>query len=483
MPDEPASAAADVRYVLGAIPLRRPAVRRFLRDWHVPARGVVVPVLEQRPTAAARGNWLGRLADPGGDPTSAALSIDDPMRHLGRHPTDRLVPREHLADDTFLERNLGGWAALWFGCVGLEPDRDRDDPMLAALTEIVDYGDRIAGATAPRDLVADRLDTEIDGGATALADGARALCEAGAHGDGDIPSHERIVALADATRGEGPLSDHLPRLLAYDELLEALYRLELRRRAAVDDDEGDVERSTSETQRRLDESLGVSLMLKGEYILGRHRRSTVLLAEGLGVVVKQPACEPEHDVAIDARTWDGESENWPVPDGDGRVVTSRARMAEVVTDEAVARLDRAFGRDVTFSTVLGLSVEPWESGPTLAELARRDHEQLTAERYDEVLVHELACEELGVENPDWHAANFIVSDDGLVHVDWGAARLLEPHERTEAGARERLDHVKQLAYSFQDTDLAERTRALHHAATGDPDHIAELRARARAILD
>jgi hypothetical protein len=476
-----AAPPTGLRYVLGAVPLSRPRVRDFIRDWHVPPRGAQVPIVEQRPNMRARAAWLRRLADipsSDGPPAAAVLSIDDPMAHVGYHRTDRFVPREHLADDTYLERNLGGWAALWFGCVGLESPPP-DDPLIDALEVIVDYGPRIAASAASADLVADRLAVEFDGGAAALADGAAVLVE---WHDRDVQVATRVGHLADAVRGRGPLAGRVPPLLAHDELIEWLYRLELRRRAAIADDRADVERSATQTQRALAEDVGVEIMLKGEYVMGRSRRSTIVLAEGLGVVVKQPACEPEHDIEIGARTWNGARENWPVPENDGRMVTPRGRMSEVVAEQAVARLDRAFGRDVTFSTALGLSVEPWESGPTLYALARQDHEELTARRYDEVLVHQLACEELDVDNPDWHAANFIASGDGLVHVDWGAARLLEPHERTPEAARARLEQVVQLAYSFQDRELAERTEALHERATSDPDHIEHLRHRARELV-
>jgi hypothetical protein len=162
------------------------------------------------------------------------------------------------------------------------------------------------------------------------------------------------------------------------------------------------------------------------------------------------------------------------------MVTARADIAQVVGSTAVERLDAAFGRAVWFSTALGLSVEPFESGPTLAALARRRPAELTAHRYDEILVHQLACEHLGVDNPDWHAANFMVTDAGLVHVDWGAARPIDPATATPEGSRQRLEQVAELAWSFQDQQLADRVRALHARAVGDSDHIAQLRARARA---
>lgn len=466
------------RYVLGAIPLSRPAVVDFLRHWRVPSRGCKVPIVEQRPTPARRTAWLRSLAelDVDGDDMAAVealLAVDDPMAHVARHATDRFIPRGHLDDDTYLERNLGGWAALWFGCIGLTDD-GCEDPLLRVLEPIVEYGGRIAADTASPGLVCDRLDDEL-GDPAGIARGAAALLDLE---DGPV-SIERARALAEAIRDAGTPAEGVPRLLAFDALIELLYRVERRRRDGVAEGAADVVRRAEELQADLDEELGVSIMLKGEYVMGRSRRSTVLLAEGFDVVIKQPAHEPEHEIELAARTWNDDAENWPVADGEGRMQTPRARMVEVVSEEAVVKLDRAFGRDVVFSTALGLSVEPWESGPTLADLATDDHDELTAERYDEVLVHQLACEELDVDNPDWHAANFIVTGDGLVHVDWGAARQLEPHEQNAEEARERLDQVQQLAYSFQDRDLARRTEQLHRAATDDPDHLERLRDRAR----
>lgn len=473
----------DTRYVLGAVPLRRPLITRFLRDWHVPARGAQVSVVEQRPTARARATWLRRLAALDGDQAAAvtaALSIDDPMVHIGQHRTDRLLPREHLDDDTYLERNLGGWAALWLGCIGLTDPRPAD-PLLDHLEVVVDYGQRITAITAPPALVAERLAVEFagDDAIAVIARGAAAVLDLREWAD-DV---DRAVALAAAIRGDGALADEIHPLQAHDALLELLYRLELGRRSAVADDHAQAARALSGIQARLTDDLGVSLMLKGEYVLGRSRRSTVMLAEGLGVVVKEPACEAEHDIELGARTVAGKQENWPVADEGGRVVTPRARMAQVVSEHAVTRLNAAFGRDVMFSTVLGLSVEPWAQGPTLAALATDDPAELTQQRYDEVLVHQLACEALEVDNPDWHAANFVVSDDGLTHVDWGAARVLDDDEKNPRATRERLDQVVQLAYSFQDSDLAERTHALHRRATTDDEHLETLRARARAIVD
>lgn len=479
----PAGDVGDLRFALVAVPLSRPDVSGFLRDWRVPARGAAIAVIEQRPPASVRDRWLAGLVDLPEEPGAAVervLATDDAMAHVGWTRTDRLVPRHFLDDDEqFLERNLGGWAPLWFDAVGLGDDIP-DDPVLRVRDELVDYGDRIASATVPVDLVAGRLGHELAGGTDALRRGGAALREARqATADADV----LIADLVAAVRGDGPLGGELDPLLAHDELVEQLYRIDLARRAAAAEDRVRHERALLDRRRRHADELGVELLLKGEYLLGRHRRSTILLAEGLDVVVKQPAPEPEHDIDLGARSHGGRDENWPRATGEGRMVTARADIAQVVGSTAVERLNTAFGREVRFSTALGLSVEPFEQGPTLAALAVDDPDQLTAGRYDQVLVHQLACEALGIDNPDWHAANFMVTGEGLVHVDWGAARPIGEDARGPEDVRGRLDQVRELAWSFQDADLAERTVALHARATGDPGHLEDLRARARALVE
>lgn len=468
-----------MRFGLVAIPLSRPDVSNFLRDWRVPARGASVWAIEQRPPAAVRDAWLKGLATVGDDPDDAVacvLATDDAMAHVGGTRTDRLVPRHLLDDDErYLERNLGGWAPVWFDALAVDPDA-AGDPLLRACETLVDYGARIASARVDAAFVARRFDRELTGGPAVLRRSARALARLRSGG-----TAAAVEALVTVLRADGPLAGVIDPMLAHDELIEQLYRLELARRSGAAEDDVGGEGAARDLQRRLDSELGVELMLKGEYIMGRHRRSTILLAEGLGEVVKQPGPEPEHAIDLAARSHDGADENWPRATGGGRMVTARADIAQVVGSAAVERLNAAFGREVRFSTAFGLSVEPFEQGPTLAALAVQRHDALTAERYDQILVHQLACEALGIDNPDWHAANFMVTGDRLVHVDWGAARPIDQDDRP-AAARARLDQVRELAWSFQDADLAERTVALHDRATGDADHLAWLRARAHDLV-
>jgi hypothetical protein len=437
----------DLKFALVAVPLSRPDVSGFIRDWRVPARGASVAVIQQRPPAQVRDGWLAELATVDDDPQAAVrtvLATDDAMAHVGLTRTDRLVPRDLLDDDErFLERNLGGWAPLWFDAVGVAADA-HDDPVLRARETLVDYGDAIVSAPVDPSLVVGRLARELPAGVATLRTSARVLRQARADGGDGL-----VDALVATVRGDGPLAESLDPMLAHDELIEQLYRLELSRRSAAADDRVADEYAARDVQRRHADELGIELMLKGEYIMGRHRRSTILLAEGLGVVVKQPAPEPEHEIDLGVRTHEGAPENWPRAVGEGRMVTARADI---------------------------------ERGPTLAQLAVERPAELTAERYDQILVHQLACEELGIDNPDWHAANFMVTGEGLVHVDWGAARPIRADEKTPAAARGRLDQVRELAWSFQDADLAERTTTLHTRATSDDGHLDRLRTRARDLV-
>ncbi len=486
MPEATPDPSGD--FALVAIPLRRPKVSGFLRDWQVPARGAEVRIVAQRPSPDRRDAWLAGLA--GGEADRSAgddhhervrrlLTTDVVSAHVATTTTDRLVPRHFLdEDDEFLERNLGGWSPLWVGPMAVVEGAPTD-PLLDVAEHLVDYGPTIPSDRVDAELVGERLPDELSTDPAGLAAGATALRSARA-----ADSTRDVVAdLVAAAGGDGPLGEVVDPLLAFDELVEQLHRLELARRAAHAAGDVDGMQACHERQERLAEQLGVRMLLKGEYLLGRHRRSTVLLAEGLGVVVKQPAPEPRHHIDLAAREVDGQPENWPRPIDGGAMVTPRRALAQVVDASAVESLNEIFGRQVRFSTALGLSVEPFAEGPTLAALARRRPDALTADRYDQVLVYELACEEVGVENPDWHAANFMVTDDGLVHVDWGAARPIADDERAPEHVRARLDQVRELAWSFQDADLAARVVDLHDRATSDGDHLDGLRERARALAD
>ena len=491
------------RFAVCAIPLNRVPVVRHLTSRAVPARGAEIGVIAQRPTARAEAAWARRLTTAGPPSAADLVAIDDPHGHVVPTPTDRLVPAELLDDDGFLTRNLGGWAPILFGVFGLpEPgDAAATDPVLAVTRVLTEHGPRIRARGADAAQVAARLETEVgtDAAGVAAAVGqlhtlrerlagrpaehvdllARALADGG-----DL--REAVDLAAPGPRGHGDEEGAVrgaetrpaPRLLLLDELMAQLVATETARRAAVAERDPARAESLAEAQAIWAERYGLRLLLKGEYIAGRHRRSTVLLAPALGLVVKQPAPEPDHDIAF------GEEENWPYAVDGGALVTARGRLGEIVADGLVPRLDRISGRDVAFSTLLGLIVEPFVDGPTLQAHVLADPARMTAEVYDELVVAQLLCEAIGVDNPDWHAANFIVPATGgsLVHIDWGAATPLAPAEATDpAAARARLDKVANVAYSFHDAAIAERVAALHAALRNDDARLAGLRRRAAEL--
>ncbi|MGM0819202.1 MAG: hypothetical protein ACQETV_07420 [Actinomycetota bacterium] len=485
------------RFAVCAIPLNRVPVVRHLTARAVPARGAGIGVIAQRPTARAEAAWADRLATAPQPSAADLVALDDPHTHLVTTPTDRLVPAELLDDDGFLTRNLGGWAPILFGVFGL-PAAPADDPVLAAVHVLAEHGERIACRGADPAQVAARLDAEVGTDAAGVAAAVGHLHALRARLGGRRAEHVGVLAraLADggdlrepvdlaaaqAQAGAGasrsaaqPEAAPVPRLHVLDELMGQLVATECDRRAAVAEGEHDRAAALAEVQAAWAEREGLRLLLKGEYIAGRHRRSTVLLARGLGLVVKQPAPEPDHDIAF------GADENWPYAVDGGALVTARGRLAEIVADDLVPQLDRISGREVAFSTLLGLIVEPFVDGPTLQAHVLEDPARMTPEVYDELVVAELLCEALGVDNPDWHAANFIVPAGGgsLVHIDWGAATPLDPAEATDpAAARARLDKVANVAYSFHDTAIAERVGALHADLLADPERLERLRRRA-----
>jgi hypothetical protein len=266
-------------------------------------------------------------------------------------------------------------------------------------------------------------------------------------------------------------------------MMAHLVRLEVRRRAAVaDGDAADADR-IQRWQQAQEAETGLKLLLKGEYIVGRHRRSTILIAPELGYVVKQPGPEPHHEIALGAKRFQGREENWPRLTEDGSVVTARGRLRLIVEENVVPPLSQACGYDMQFCTLLGLTIEPFVDGATVQETVLRDNERLTAGLYEQIVLHQQICEALGVENGDWHAPNFVIrkADQAVVHVDWGAARPLRADEMTAEGYLSRLNQVSNMAFSFRDPGLAQRLKRLHKALISDPERMDRLRKQAHAM--
>lgn len=502
MPDTPS--AAPFRVV--AIPLNRAAIVRFLTPPQPTPRGHAVRIVAPRPTAAAERAWAERLRHT---PTVAALlSRHAPTAHLRTTPTDRLVPAPFLRDDpAYLTRAAGGWSPVWFGVMQGPLASPADDPVLQHAEVITTYGPQIPHVTARPSQVARRLPVELGtasiqeaaAGIVRMHDARPAGALRGAPASLTGYADMLYAQLADAGTLTRPRESAppVPRAVLVNELLGQMARIEMRRRQAVargDDAEAD---ALGHWQARVRADTGLMLLLKGEYIMGRHRCSTVLIAPELDLVAKQPGPEPFHEIALDAATHNGHSEHRPALTRNGALVTAAGRLRLILDEGLVEPLNRLFGHDVRMVSSLGLIHEPHVAGPTLKAYVEDAPERLTPALYETVLVHQLVCEHVNVENGDWHAANFIVQPGrtnplrealgnrapALTHIDWGAARPLTEAEQAGDGATARMNQVKNIAYSYDDASVAARSRTLHNALVADSARLRRLRQRARRFAE
>ncbi len=473
-------------YAAIGIPLSRPDVVDFLLSANAAPRGAKLQVLGQRPTPQAEAGWLAQLTAAAQPVITDLLAIDDPHTHLIETHTDRLVPVESLAQPNFLTRDLGGWVANYFGVVGLPPkDTWPNDPLLKHAEILTDYGPRIKYFGADPDLVQRRLEEETGGDLPVVVAALNRLHQLRHQMPGDIFAFtERVYAeLASGNRFAGAGQPAIPAVLLYDELAGQLVRLELSRRAAQARHDVAMAERISTWQRQQRAEFGLRLILQGQYIVGRHRRSTVLIAPELGVVIKQPGHEPLHEIALHARFALGRHENWPATTHDGAVVTSRGRIRLTVEENLLPRLNRVFGHPVRFCTLLGLSIEPFVTGKTVQDLVLGDHSQLNPHLYEEIVLHQQVCEVMGIENGDWHAPNFVQrqANGEIVHIDWGAARPLRPDELTAEGRLSRVNQVSNMAFSFKDPELAKTLKSIHANLLADESRMARLRRRAETM--
>jgi hypothetical protein len=134
---------------------------------------------------------------------------------------------------------------------------------------------------------------------------------------------------------------------------------------------------------------------------------------------------------------------------------------------------------------MGYTLEEYVVGQTVQEYVLADQERMTADLYDTFVLHQQTCELIGVENGDWHSANFIVrdSDAEIVHIDWGAARPLRAEERTPAGYERRLNQVQNIAFSFHNQALADRTLRLHAQLLADKERLQRVKRRAQTLVN
>ncbi|NBC01269.1 MAG: hypothetical protein GVY15_10480 [Bacteroidetes bacterium] len=473
-----------------AIPLRRPSVIEFLEGRTAEPRGAKLRILGQRPTRTARTAWASRLEQSTAPTIADLLAIEDPHGYFISTHTDRLVPEHFLRHQGFLTQNLGGWSPVYFSVAEL-PDPLPEDPVFAQLEVLKTYGEAIDMVGARAAMVRQRLAEEMGATVpTVAAAVARTEALRGAH---NHTPDAHVRALHRALTGAAPITtkdgDPVPDLLLADALMDRLVEVEQARRAAQARQDADAQQRLHHLQGQWEADLDLSLILKGEYIAGRHRRSTIVIAEQLGVVIKQPAPEPYHEIKMAARTFDGASENWPALTKGGAVVMPQGRIRRVLEEGVVPRLHRAFDHGVRFSSIFGLIVEDFVPGPTMQAWVQEDPRRMTATLYERILATQQACELLEVDNPDWHSANFIVEEEhatddlSLVHIDWGAARKLTDSEQTPEARQARRDQVQNLAFSFHDDAIAARVRDLHKALRTDEAAQARIQQRAEEMID
>ena len=454
-------------------------------------------IVAPRPAAATEIAWAEQLRHT---PTVAALlSRHAPAGHLRATFTDRLVPAPFLRDDpAYLTRAAGGWSPVWFGVMQGPLAAPPDDPVLQHAEVLTTYGPQIPHVTARPSQVARRLPVEL--GTASIQEAAAGIVRMhdARPPDGLRGAPACLTGYADTLYAQlADAGPPVPRAVLVNELLGQMARIEMRRRQAVARGDDAAADALGHWQARVRSDTGLRLMLKGEYIMGRHRCSTVLIAPELNLVAKQPGPEPFHEIALDAATHNGHAEHRPALTRDDALVTAAGRIRLILDEGLVEPLNRLFGHDVRMISSLGLIQEPHVAGPTLKAYVEEAPERLTPALYETVLVHQLVCEHVNVENGDWHAANFIVQPGrtdplrealgnrapALTHIDWGAARPLTDAEQAGDGATARMNQVKNIAYSYDDASVAARSRTLHDALVATPARMRSLRHTARRFAE
>ena len=468
------------------IPLSRPEIVEFLQAMPPQPRGTKLRVIGQRPTVAAETNWITRLAESKKPTVADLLALDNPHQWLTDTYTDRLVPIHELTQPQFLTRDLGGWVANYFGVIELPHHPLSEDPVLQHLEILKDYGAQIGYLGADVAKVEASLEEEMGGDIKSVVDAFHRL-ETLRQGASNLMSYVDIVyaEIVEETFFETAVSPPIPKLLLYDELTKQLTHLELLRRTAQANHNRQSAEAIGEWQTNHEQISGLHLILQGEYLLGRHRRSTVLIAPELGVVIKQPAPEPLHDIHLGAQYVQGRHENWPVTVNGGTLIMPRGRIRLTVEEGIIPKLSDVLDHRICFSQLLGITVEAHVTGSTVQDWVLADYSRLTAQLYEEIVLHQVVCEVLDIDNNDWHAPNFVRRDlDGkLVHIDWGAARPLQPDEHSPEAKSARLNQVSNMAFSFKVEELAVHLKGLHQALIEDETRMSLLRSRAAELVE
>ncbi len=417
------------------------------------------------------------------------MAIDDPHGHLRITTTDRLVPVEALEDPGYLTRNLGGWAPIYFGVFGLMNGQDaEDDPLLEHAEVLVDYGNQIHSFGADPSQAQSRLEFETGIAEVSLfvhfLERLEHTRQASMKRSKTAFIEKLYLEIANGRRFEQPGQLAIPRVLLLDTLLDEMVRLELERRYDLASGDLQPAEMIKVWQKEKELETGLRLILKGEYVVGRARRSTVLIAPELGVVVKQPGPEPFHEIALGTRIYKEAEENWPVLTHDGALVTPRGRLRLIIEEDVLPKIARVFGQQIDFSTLMGLTIEEYIPGDTIQQRVLAQPDYMTPALYGQFVLHQQVCEFLGIENGDWHSANFMIRPNTgqLVHVDWGAARPLRLEELNAKGRVARLNQMKNIAFSFHNQQLAERVLFLHEELIGDYRRLAQIRRHAQALV-
>jgi len=475
------------------IPLNRPEIIDFLIPPRQNPIGQTVQILHQRPTVETEDSWVHLLKKK--PDLESLIYRDDPHGYIIESTSDRLIPVEYLENDaTFLTRNLGGWSPVYFAVMKTNLEQWSADPLLSHAVIQKNYGKQIQYFGADTKLIEQRLKQETK--LNSVQDVAKAIIHLfdWRHSFNFEDSISEMTAFADAIY-EALISENysrIPRIFLIDELMGHMMRIELKRRQAHANGDIQTEQHITQWQQHKKADTGIFLILKGEYIMGRGRCSAVLIAPEAGFVAKQPGPEPFHEAKLGAIHYKGKPENWPELTKDGALVTSAGRLRLIIEEGLIERLNLIFHHPVELISLLGFIIEPFVTGPTLQEYVLEDHSRLTPEVYEFIFLHQQVCESLGVENGDWHAANFIVVEDkpnpffkelpAMIHIDWGAARPLEKHEYTEEAVLSRMNQVQNIAFSYQNEDIAAISKKLHQQLMNSPERLQNVRKKAESLI-
>ncbi|MCH8567963.1 MAG: hypothetical protein LAT67_06855 [Balneolales bacterium] len=483
------------------IPLNRPAVSSFLYDMAAGPRGRNIQIVHQRPTIQAEAEWVERLRIR--PDIQSLIARDDPHRNLINTTTDRLIPLEFLKkDEEYLSRNLGGWSPVYFGVIrNMDNTPWKEDPLLAEAIVLQEKGKQIRFYGASSTLTGDRLEQEFGTADVHVVAGAIIKLHEFRKEKAFAGTTDCMLGYADwlydmlLQAGDDLLVNveacKMPRALLIDELMGQMVRIEdLRRNSFANNDEETVAEIKEWQSRHLQKS-GLMLILKGEYIMGRHRRSIVLIAPELKFVAKQPGPEPFHEAELGSSSYEGKPENMPKLTRDGSLVTSGGRLSLILEEGILEKVCAAFNHPVQLISGLGYIIEPYVTGPTLQEYVLEKPGRMNDELYSYILLHQQVCECLDTENGDWHAANFIVQPENanplapglpqIVHIDWGAARPLTAGELNETAVKQRVNQVQNIAFSFHNAKLAEEVKQLHDRIVADENTMATIRHKAETI--